>query len=164
MKYLEFMKSLYAYFSKPLPKADSARIWKEEIGGYPTEFYEWAYSVLKNREKKFPDSPPFAVKELWREWLRRNPDKLERREFSCRQLKCESGFLFVWKEHSFVFRCRECDSQQEHQRIPIRTWDQLENDGYAHNSAKGTLERMPVFDRNKWMGKLTPIGVIGAKI
>jgi hypothetical protein len=165
MNYRKFMTNMYAYFSKPLPKKETAEIWRSEIGNYPEDFYTWAYGAIKNREKKFPDSPPFAVRELWQEWLRRNPDKRETHEFRCSQALCKDGWLFVVKDRaSYAFRCGDCKALSDYPNIPESTFEELRKQGYTHPTVQDTIARIPKFDAAKWKGKLTPIGEIGVKL
>lgn len=163
MTYTKLMQDLHAYFGviKP-PPAGTIKLWAEEVGAYPEDFYDWAYSAIKNRENGFPKSPPTLLQSLWREWLRRNPAKEEKREFQCRQLACEGGYLFMWKDGPWVFVCGECKAKVgDNPLYPVRTFDQLIDAGYERNTVEGTRRRI---EESKWKSGLSKVGAGGAGV
>jgi hypothetical protein len=132
MTWKDFIKRAHFYFKKPqLPNADTFEIWQDEIGKFPEEFYAWAWDTCKSREERLPENLPRYIKALWQEWVNRNPLKVERKEFQCRQKHCQQGFLFAVKGHNnFVFRCLECNGLEDYPAIPGSTMHALELDGY----------------------------------
>lgn len=152
MTWKDFVKRAHFYFKKPsLPNDSTFGIWQEEIGGYPDAFFDWAWDTAKSREDRLPENIPRWVKELWQEWLKRNPQKRDRSEFFCKQRYCEDGLLYVVNGHcSYVFRCEECNSRDDLPQFPLSTVSALKLQGYQSNSVENTLKRKPEYDPVKW--------------
>ena len=157
MTFADCVKKSHFYFKHAkLPADETMDIWTEEAGKFPSEFYDWAFMSLKAREKKLPDNFPQAVLELWQEWMRRNPEKIERREFRCKQKECADGLLFVIKDGvSFVFRCAECDSRADFVKFPKSSFHALSLNGYRSNNVEAVMERRVECDPGQWRKEFT---------
>jgi len=118
MTFNKFLRSAFSYFARKLDlPRETGILWQKECGHYPEEFFDWALQQIKavNSGRDFLGNPPKAVQELWTQWLRINPQKVERREFRCQNPHCEDGRFYVYereKETDILTRrtafCGEC--------------------------------------------------------
>ncbi len=99
-----FAGMAYLYFGRDVNSVppDTLSLWMKEVGNYPAEFFSWALEHVKSLDsgRTVIANLPKAVKELWAQWLRANPDKHERREFSgCKNPLCEDGRFWVYEQN-----------------------------------------------------------------
>lgn len=120
MTFAGFLRNTYAYFGKKqdLPRATGI-LWENECGHYPDPFFDWAFQHVKASDsgKNFLANPPKAVHEYWQQWLRANPQKVERKEFSCQNPYCKGGWFWAYERDKDtggltkrLAACGECKS------------------------------------------------------
>ena len=112
-----FIKFLRHSHGLGTPKEEVMDFLYEQVGNLPHDAVEWMQNrFLSTHTARFPQILHTAIKELYQEWLRENPDKQSWRKESCsrqcRVEECVDGLLFAEKEEpdlhymaSYVFRC-----------------------------------------------------------
>lgn len=134
----ELAAKAHTYFGMKLPPPETGKLWEEEVGKYPAEFYDWCYERIKSSTKKVMENFPKSVTEAWGEWIWKNPNKVERREFSCGNPACEFGLILFWKKKNNVWsryaaRCGHCRVLQ-HGDQTMLTQFQIEREGWMVSS------------------------------
>jgi len=164
MNFKVFVKTVHVYFGKNLATAvpeETFRHWEKEVGKYPAEFYDWCYQHLRVAGKKVLDNFPVAVEDAWNSWMSRNPNKIEQREFACRQEHCDNGYLHVYKEsYLYAFRCGECKALPQ-SPIPMATLERLLDEGYEPETYDANERRKVECDPVKWRQHFGGRGISG---
>jgi hypothetical protein len=139
MNFSKFLRDSFSYFAKKLVLSrETGVLWEKECGQYPDEFFDWALQQLKalNSGRDFLANPPKVIHELWQQWLKLNPRKVERRELQCLNPHCEDERFYVYereKDTDILTRrtafCGECKAMGQ-QMTNGMTRAQAESSGY----------------------------------
>lgn len=119
LSFRSFAGMAFVYFGKDINRINRTTLntWEQEVGHLPAEFFNWALERVKSMESGslLLSNPPRAVKNLWQEWLRSNPDKKAPDErMECPNPFCTEGRFWVYerlKTGELVKRvaiCAEC--------------------------------------------------------
>jgi hypothetical protein len=120
MTFIELVRKSHWYFKEiKMPPDDTMDIWTEEAGGYPNEFYSWAFEHIKTTDSGktvvLGNFPKF-INGLWQNWMRANPHKIDRKESTCPH--CTNGWILFYRRepfyhnewHSVAARCGHCNT------------------------------------------------------
>ncbi len=114
MRFGELVKLIFPYFQSKPPGQETKEVWVYECGNYPEQFYDWAYARLKSGKKTVLENFPLSVNQLWEEWCRKNPGKVDHSETACRQPACHNGIISYFERDENKFwqiygaRCGHC--------------------------------------------------------
>jgi len=142
-EFLVLIADLAKYYGKKTPDYDTRAMWYQKCERIPGgEVRTWISDRVTDRLDAWPSNLPNILNGFWYEWQRLNPEKMAKREFSCRQPRCQEGFVFVVRGHnSFVFRCGECNSRPEYQKFPMGVLRELLGRGYKVDDVAETQKR-----------------------
>ncbi len=137
MTFKKLVQFIFPYFRVAVPTPETGEVWREECGAYPEEFYDWACAKLKAGKKAVLENFPASVNQLWDEWIRINPSKVEHHEFGCSNPACHRGIVSYYVRDDKGFwsltgaRCGDCRLQAgvNHGMLMLSERD-IENDGY----------------------------------
>jgi hypothetical protein len=144
------IERLCHYYERKEPKDETVSEWMQQCGRIPAVCSEWMIEHIKERYEGFPKNLPQVLFGMWGEWVRSNPQNIERREFMCKEEHCRDGLLFVYKDkYRFAFRCERCNAS-ELLGIPADTMERLILAGYIPETFEEIKARTVQSDPDLW--------------
>lgn len=99
--------SVYGYFNRKYPNDMQLELWGKELEHVPEETREYIYNELIKADK-IPGNVPKAIKAIYQQWRKDNPDKVAY-EFDFCEYCNESGAMrFDLKGYVYECRCGHC--------------------------------------------------------
>lgn len=147
----KFIADLDRFFERKQTPIETVTLWFDEVKHLPAEFLPFAAKEIRGKEF-FPRNLPWAVLQLWPEWLKANPQRLEpERMEDCPGCADGKGWIRCWRQNklydscasswvAYVVRCTVCNPHppellaecQKRNRKPewAATISQVEERGY----------------------------------